>query len=111
LPNVIPHNPETICGATNAGIPTASADPRSPVVQSIARLVGLDTPAAVGPDLLARSMALYHSRLLPWLRSLRARFTLQATPLSHPLDTEEMKVHHEPRISPEPIAEPRACAV
>jgi pilus assembly protein CpaE len=109
LPHLIPHAPETFCCATNTGVPAAVRDPGSPVVQCIARLIGLDAPAPVGPDVLGRAAAVYRDRIAPWVRSLWSR---PARPDPTPPASQaavETKVCHEPIPAPQSAADPRAC--
>ncbi|MBP3958452.1 hypothetical protein J8F10_24655 [Gemmata sp. G18] len=107
--HLIPHAPGEMGWATNVGIPAALKDDRAPVVQSIAKLVGLDAPVPPAPDLRARFGAFYRERVLPWVRTLRARFNSPA-PVPAPPLAAETKVCYEPISPPEPAADSRACA-
>lgn len=105
LAHLIPHAPEAINRATNAGVPAAVEAPGSTVVQSIARLVGLDTPAPPGPDLRARAVS--------WLRArLNGRPTGPPPDLPLPQANVETKVCDEPVPAPKPYAVARrTCEV
>jgi pilus assembly protein CpaE len=110
LAHLIPHAPETVCWATNTGVPAAVKEPRSPVVQSIARLVGLDAPAPVGPDPLARATAFFRCRVLPRVRAAWSRGS-RATPGETPHPAPEPKECHEPIPATGAGTDPRACTV
>jgi pilus assembly protein CpaE len=100
----VPHDTATIGIANNMGVPAAIAHPEAQVVQSIARIVGLDVPVPPAPTMFDRSLA----RLREWsdramthvrrrLQSRRANL-VPAAP-SQPFGMEEPAIHHEPSLT------------
>jgi pilus assembly protein CpaE len=95
LIHFVPYDPATLCSANNTGIPAATTNPDTAVVQGIARLVGLDTPP-LAPGLLAR--------LTGWVLGARSRWPWPKRPNTasgQSAGAEEMKISHEPLLAPE----------
>jgi pilus assembly protein CpaE len=112
LPHLLPHDPETASWAANAGIPAFTKAPSSPLVQGIARLVGLDTPLLPAPDWLGRVAAFSRERAIPRLRSILRRIRRSA-PQPPPLQVDvDTKVCNAPTtVIHARATERRPCAV
>jgi pilus assembly protein CpaE len=108
----VPHDPETICWANNTGIPAAIKNPESAVVQSIARLIGLDTPAPPRQTMLARIGAWLRDGPAARLQRYRNRSTGSIPVPTLELPPQLTKTRHEP--IPEPrqlVPRSRPCPV
>ncbi|OWK44535.1 AAA family ATPase [Fimbriiglobus ruber] len=132
LVHFVPYDSETICAANNTGVPAALTVPLADVVQSIARLVGLDAPVPAGPDRFTRLVAKVREEATARLQGLapRARaVSLWAAALANrtwaavvrltrynhapfpPIDVEEVETCHAPILPQEFRAtDPRAIS-
>lgn len=112
LPHLLPHDPETAGWSANTGIPAAIKDPTGPLVQAIARVVGLGAPAPVAPPWWERARALVRDRVAPWVRALRQRLYPPTPSILDAPPAAETKVCYEPNpaVTRDP-ADSRSCAV
>jgi pilus assembly protein CpaE len=105
----IPHDPATIGEANNTGIPAAYKNPDTVVAQSIARLVGLESPLATAPDALTRLNGWLRGSVGPRLFRTIGRLSGAATLANTGTQTEELIDTHESTSIPQSSSNTRTC--
>ncbi|QEL21012.1 AAA family ATPase [Limnoglobus roseus] len=96
----IPHDPATVGAASNMGQPMACTEPNSPVVQSIARIVGLESPTPPRVPTRVRVSNWFRNSVVPRLRSLVRRLKPAIPTPRSSAAPEELNEIHEPVNAP-----------